>query len=159
MKIALCSIIISCILFLKGYHNASVLPGIHGCIIANNIYTPSTLDSMQGDWISMGDPLNKVFVKGRSYHELYVSRKDTLLNEFSRAYFSDTLVEGVNFHNIKIDTLRSSGQYLILRSTVDEGFWCYKIDGFFLDRGYHTFVITDTWAKQRETAFRKIKAH
>lgn len=121
----------------------------------------STLDSMQGDWISVDDTLSRFSVKGRTYHEWYVSGYDTLVNEFSRIYFSDTLVDCMEhlFNEVKIDTTSLSGNYFLTVSKEKEGrFWCYELYGFYTDVSDTTTIsIADTWAKQRPSLYRKIK--
>ena len=127
-------------------------------VIANS----TTLDSMQGTWVSMDDSLVEFSVNGRTYHALYVSGNDTLVNDFSRIYFSDTLVNGMEhlFNEINIDTTRLSGNYFITVSKKEEGsFWCYEFYGFYTDASDTTTIsIADTWAKRRPSVyFRKTK--
>ncbi len=122
--------------------------------ISNNKPPTTTLDSLQGSWISIDDSLNKVNVSNRLYTEFYAD-EDSAKNYF-RIYFSDTLVDvNLSFTDIRIDTSSVSGKYLITKSIADNTFWCYEFNGFYSDTMGITFSISDTWAKHKPTVFKK----
>ena len=113
----------------------------------------TTLDSLQGSWVSIDDSLNKVIISGRLYTEFYADSDST--REYFRIYFSDTLVDiNLAFNNIQIDTTQVSGKYIITKSISDNSFWCYTLNGFrYIDNGV-SFSISDTWAHHKPTVFR-----
>lgn len=116
----------------------------------------STLDSLQGKWISIDDSLNTIQISGRSYTEWYRDSESPLENY--RIFFSDTLVKDcleLDYTQISIDTLASTGKYLIKISYSDSTVWCYQFNGFNSDTTGLTFSISDTWAKRRPTVFTK----
>ena len=114
----------------------------------------TTLDSLQGSWISIDDSLNRVSVLNRTYVEFYAD-KDSARENF-RIYFSDTLVDiNLSFSNIHIDTTALSGHYIITKSVLDDTFWCYEFIGFNNDGINRYFSISDTWAKHKPTVFAK----
>ena len=117
-------------------------------------YYRTTLDSLQGKWISTSDSLNQVIISGRQYTEFYADADST--HENFRIYFSDTLVNAdLSFSSIQIDTTATTGKYLITKYASDDSFWCYKFNGFHYDITGIVFSISDTWAKRRATAFKK----
>jgi uncharacterized membrane protein len=114
------------------------------------------LDSLHGNWISIDDSLNTIQISGRSYTEWYRDLESPIENY--RIYFSDTLVKDcleLDYTQINIDTLASTGKYLIKISYSDSTVWCYEFNGFNSDTTGLTFSISDTWAKRRPTIFTK----
>lgn len=114
----------------------------------------TTLDSLQGKWTSVDDPKNHIKISGRAYEEYY----EKISKEYFRLYFSDTIVDNLNFSftNIRIDTSKLTGNYMIARDmkSPDE-FWCWEINGFIYSRSGTTLSVSDTWAKYRPTLFKK----
>ena len=133
----------SCILYRSGKR----------CVAKVVSHTATTLDSLQGTWVSIDDSLNKVIISGRLYTEFYADSDST--REYFRIYFSDTLVDiNLAFNDIQIDTTQLSGKYIITKSISDNSFWCYALNGFnYINNGV-SFSISDTWAHHKPTVFR-----
>jgi hypothetical protein len=117
----------------------------------------STLDSLQGFWVSTSDSLNKMLVNGRvciqwyAYEDL-ANKKDT-----SSIFFSDTLIDffkNETLNKLSYDSSKTSGEYLISASKNSRAFWCYKIEGFWIDEYEKRLSIVDTWAKRRKDIFK-----
>lgn len=102
---------------------------------------PTTLDSLQGDWINEKDSLHTVKITGRYWTEEYLNQSHPYL-EIYIIYFSDTVVNNeLLFNQISIDTAALTGNYLILKSSFDETLDCSFITGFYRDNVDTTFSI------------------
>jgi hypothetical protein len=75
---------------------------------------PTTLDSLQGKWTSTYDSSDILTINGRSLDELYTVG-DYPKHIHYTIYFSDTLVDGMDFdfNQLKIDTSLRKGKYLL----------------------------------------------
>lgn len=114
----------------------------------------TTLDSLQGIWISTADSLWQWTINGRNLEEVY--KDNDKQYEYFIIFFSDTLVDGENydFSQLKIDTLATSGKYLITK-TADSNHTvlCYEIEGFF--KKGTVLSLMPTWVNKRPNIFEK----
>jgi hypothetical protein len=118
----------------------------------------STLDSLQGFWISTDDILNKMLVKGRVYTSIYDDEDSLKQRDRFSIFFSDTLLKMESLNEHSYDSSKTSGKYLVLATNKSETeFWCYRIEAFFEEDKIKGVSIVDTWAKRRPTNFRKVK--
>lgn len=125
----------------------------------NNPFSPqsTTLDSLQGQWVSINDSAHFLKITGRYLDEVYADESFTK-HEFYQLYFSDTLVNGqdYNFSQLKIDTLAITGKYLIKADRAGETVWCYKMNGFYKDGPDTMLSLSDTWVNKRASIFKKL---
>ena len=114
---------------------------------------PSTLDSLQGNWISTSDSSWNLNITGRIVEDVYTG--SSISNEYYRLYFSDTLVDGTNntFNQIKIDTNAVNGKYIIEMSLTDGSIDCYKINGF--SSNGKAVGLIPTWSNHSPKVFKK----
>jgi hypothetical protein len=126
----------------------------------NNSFTPpptTTLDSLQGKWTSAYDSSDILTINGRSLDELYTVG-DYPKHIHYTIYFSDTLVDGMDFdfNQLKIDTSLRKGKYLLKAEDYpDLTVWCYEINGFDYEGSTITFSISDTWANRVPSIYQK----
>jgi len=95
----------------------------------DNTVTPNTtLDSLQGAWISTIDKRDHVKIISRQYIETYEG--DTGINR-SEIFFADTCIDDIlSFdQRSKLDSTRESGRFMVLADFADtSGNLCYQID-------------------------------
>ena len=116
----------------------------------------STLDSLQGTWINEDDTLEKVIINDRYWKEDF-NDPDYPDNTY-RIYFSDTAVISNTFTSAHFDTSQLSGNYIILRSQIDNSIDCSEILGIVTIQGetffskwpaeYGTMSSTRTYKKK-----------
>ncbi len=99
----------------------------------------STLDSLQGIWISEKDTNVIVTIKSNRYIEIYKGENDTLV---SKIIFVDTCIDDNPSYDYvsKLDKTKQSGKYLLLLAAKDTLSLCYNIDELdskFLELVYH----------------------
>ena len=117
----------------------------------------STLDSLQGFWVSTSDSLNKMLVNGRVCIQCYAYEDLANKKDTSSIFFSDTLIaffKNETLNELSYDSSKTSGEYLILASKNSRAFWCYKIEGFWKNEYEKRLSIIDTWAKRRKDIFK-----
>ncbi len=101
----------------------------------------STLDSLQGKWISEEDSLDEITINGRFWTEKYNDVNNSVLIN-CRLYFSDTAIDNENpFNAISIDTNALTGKFIILASPTNNSFDCLYNNGFLIDNTDTTFSI------------------
>lgn len=96
-----------------------------------SIGTPhqTTLDSMQGTWISEKDNNDYIIIHSHDYYEINKGDK-TYDTSKSRIFFSDTCIgDDLSFlERSKLDSKRENGQYFVLSDMGDSTFnLCYAI--------------------------------
>ena len=120
----------------------------------------STLDSLQGKWISEEDSLLRWQINGRTLNESY-NDEDSIKNRHSyHLFFSDTLVNKYlqySLGELKFDTTITSGKFIVAVSDEDSTVWCYQIENISLNNGtsIDELSVSDTWAKFSTVTFRK----
>jgi hypothetical protein len=120
-----------------------------------NLKQKFLLDSLQGKWVSENDKHWQWQFHGRTLDDYYIA-KNIKSHEVFKVYFADRMLDqDSDFYSIHIDTAAKNGLYMITASLNDSSFWCYEVNGFYYDK-YLTFSVTDTWAKRRESVFRKV---
>ena len=60
-------------------------------------------------------------------------------------------------NQVPIDTLKTSGNYMVLVSLADSSIDCYRFGGILYNNNDTTFIITDVFAKRKTCVFKKIR--
>lgn len=123
-------------------------------------YVPSesTLDSLQGYWVSVQDSLNKMIIKERTRIEWYNDMEQTTKKDTFSIFFSDTLIDyynSVDYAQHRYDSSKTSGEFIILISQNKEEYLCLKLERFWLNENKKFVSIIDTWQKKRPTIYYK----
>ena len=120
----------------------------------------STLDSLQGIWLNEDDSLNKLTILGRKWLEEYNDNNVTSYPHSYKIFFSDTAINISDTLPIPLfDTTTTSGNYLILKSLLNNSISCIFLSGFNLKNSDTTFVIrpaTGLWRASSVRLFKKI---
>ena len=116
---------------------------------------PTTLDSLQGIWISTKDSLWQITITGRIMDDFYKNLDST--HKYYRIYFSDTLVDGdtYKFNQVSVDTTAKTGIYMIAVSTKDLTIDCYKFGGIDQSDGITYLDYQATWTDHGPNVFKK----
>jgi hypothetical protein len=114
----------------------------------------TTLDSLQGHWVSTEDSLWQLKITGRRVDDYYKDSDNE--HEYFTIFFSDTLVDGTKytFTSAHINTTATTGKYLVEVGSNDEIF-CYEIAGFNVDSDGETFEYQATWTDKGPNIFLK----
>ncbi len=117
----------------------------------------SVLDTLQGHWVNESDSMNQIFISGRNWNEKYFSPEFSIDYRL-RIYFSDTIVKGVDFRLVKIDTTLLSGNYILTVDLNDFSINCASINGITQNLAGTYFSISPTGSGTLHCIdFRKIK--
>ena len=103
----------------------------------------TTLDSLQGIWISGKDKNDIVTIKGNQYIETYKGEKDTLI---SKIIFTDTCIDDNPTYDYvsKLDDTKQNGKHFISLDTKDTSSNCVNIDELdnnYLELSYHGHLL------------------
>jgi len=105
-------------------------------------YLLTTLDSLQGNWMSSEDSADLVSINGRIWHSSYVNPSSTIsIWESSMMYFSDTLVKSESFSLSQIDTSKKNGSYIILYTASDNTAFCMELTNIKWNKSDTFFVV------------------
>jgi hypothetical protein len=89
----------------------------------------STLDSLQGAWISSTDERDHVKIISRNYIETYEG--DTTIQSTHQIFFADTCIDDILSYDDrrKLNGKRESGRHMVLVDILDSsGSLCFRID-------------------------------
>ncbi len=116
----------------------------------------TTLDSLQGHWVSTEDSLWQLKITGRGVDDYYKDSDLAQQHEYFTIFFSDTLVDGMqyDYNTAKINPTATTGKYLVEVGSGNE-IWCYEIAGFYVDSGGETFEYQATWTDKGPNIFLK----
>ena len=121
----------------------------------------TTLDSLQGKWKWVLDTEYTCVIAGNIFNDKYMASDLSYSydNKF-RIFFSDTSVDArrdYTINQVQIDTLKTSGNYMVLVSLADSSIDCYRFGGILYNNNDTTFIITDVFAKRKTCVFKKIR--